>query len=608
VTAVAEVRVDVPVPHLDRVFDYAIPDDLQAAVQVGSRVRVRFSGRLVNGYVVGINDVSEHQLRPIERVLGLEPVLTPDVLRLVEQVAEHYAGSVHDVLRFAVPPRHARAEKSTDDPVGEIGPPDPDAWDRYDHGPSLLSRLSAGERIRAVWALAPAHDWADDVAALVRSVPDGGVIVIAPDATDVDRIADRLADAKPAVLLAEHGPERRYRTFLRILRGNRRIVIGTRSAIFAPLADLKLIVVWGDGDDALWDPHAPYWNARDVAAMRAHDLGCSLVVGSAGRTTEAQLWCDTGWAVSVMPSRATITAAAPRVQASADEPGRTPHLAWRVVQQGLEQGPVLVQVGRRGYIPRLACQSCREPAQCACGGPVQLTSGHAVPRCLWCGALIAHCASCGASNWRALAIGAERTAEEFGRTFPNALIIWSAGERIVRSVADEPAIVVATQGAEPRCAGGYAAVVLLDARAALQRGALRATEDAALRWFNAAALAKPKAPCVITADPALPAVQALVRWNAPWLAGRELADRRETGMPPATRMIALRGEDAAVVAREVMANIPGRTLGPVDDRVLLFIPRDEAAEVTRRVRAAIVQRALQRQTSIVTAVVDPREP
>lgn len=612
--SVAQVRVDIPVPHLDRVFDYAIPAGLADQIRPGVRVRVRFAGRLVNGFVVGIQQETEHDLKPIERVLGPDAVLTPEIYALAEGVAEHYAGSVHDVLRFAVPPRHARAERSLDGatPAARWATAEPQRWERYVHGAQLCERLASGESVRAVWSLAPATDWVEDAAALIRTVRQGGVIVVAPDATDVQRIQAHFLDADPAVLLAEHGPERRYRQFLRILRGHVQLVIGTRSAVFAPVADLRLIVIWGDGDDALWDQHAPYWNARDVAAIRAHQQGCAVVIGSPSRTTEAQLWCDTGWAVSIAPSRETKRADAPRVRGDeGDDMGaRIPRVAWQAIKSALSRGPVLVQVGRRGYLPRLACQACRTPIDCACGGPLQLASSHAIARCAWCGALAgdARCPSCGGREVRALAIGAERTAEEFGRAFPNTSILWSAGDNIRRVIADEPAIVVATQGAEPLAPTGYAAVVLADARSMLQRGGLRSAEDAVHRWFGAASLARPKADVVVTADPGLAAVQALVRWDAAWFAQRELVDRDSATMPPATRMVVLRGEPQDVQA--ITAELPKsvRILGPVDGRAIVLMARDEAAAVIAQLRAITIRRSADRGAKVVTVVVDPREP
>ena len=605
---------DIPVPHLDRVFDYAIPAALADEVRPGVRVRVRFAGRLINGFVAGVTRESEHDVRPIERVLGADAVLTPQISELAQRVAEHYAGSVHDVLRFAVPPRHARAERALEaEHVPAIWRTEPpDRWSRYQHGDGMCRRLAAGDPLRAVWSLAPASDWVDDVEALIRAQSEGGVLVVAPDATDVQRLQARMSDADPAVLLADHGPERRYRQFLRILRGHTHLVIGTRSAIFAPIRNLRLIIVWGDGDDALWDQHAPYWNARDVAAIRTHQQGCALIVGSPARTTEAQTWCDNGWAVSIAASRDTIRRDAPRVRGDEgeDSGARIPRVAWQTIQKGLVDGPVLVQVARRGYLPRLACQKCRVPIECGCGGPLQLTSGHAIATCAWCGALAgdARCPTCGGHELRALAIGAERTAEEFGRAFPNATIIWSAGDHIRRTIDDVNAIVVATQGAEPIAPNKYAAVVLADARSVLYRGSLRAAEEAVYRWFSAASLARPSAPVIVTADPGLAPVQSLVRWNAPWFAQREIVDRASTNMPPASRMVVLRGDAEDV--REVLIELPQtvQALGPVDGRAIVLIPRDHAADVIAQLHAITIRRSADRGAGVVTVIVDPREP
>lgn len=389
---VAQVVIDSSVPHLDHVFDYAVPEPLSATAVIGARVRVRFAGRLVNGFVVGREDHGTHpgDLRPLERVIGVEPVLTPATIALVQQVAERYAGTFSDVARAAVPPRHARAEAVTVTAaswVCETSPADRDRWTAYTRGEALLRRLdeAPGSGTRAVWSAAPAASWSADVAALARAVlarPVGGVLIVVPDARDVERCLAELDDARSAgvvaVLTADQGPERRYREFVRVLRGGARVVVGTRGAVFAPVSDLRLIVVWDDGDDALLDPQAPYWDARDVAAVRSHASGCDLVVGSPARSVATQQWCESGWARSVEPNRRTLAKRAPRVLAHSPEDSardeaasaaRIPHRAFEEARRALGAGPVLVQVSRRGYLPVLSCQSCREPARCACGGP-----------------------------------------------------------------------------------------------------------------------------------------------------------------------------------------------------------------------------------------------
>ena len=121
---VARVLVDVPLAHLDRPFDYLVPRKLDAQVVPGCRVKVRFAGQDVDGFVLDRVDASEHEgrLAPLRRSVSPEPVLAPWVARLSELVAARYAGTRSDVLRLAVPPRHATVEKQESVPAPAGGP------------------------------------------------------------------------------------------------------------------------------------------------------------------------------------------------------------------------------------------------------------------------------------------------------------------------------------------------------------------------------------------------------------------------------------------------------------------------------------------------------
>ena len=146
-----------------------MPADLDAQVVPGVRVRVRFAGQDVDGYVLDRAEASDHQgrLAPLRRVVSAEPVLTPQVLALCRAVADRYAGTLADVLRLAVPPRHARTEKEEPLPVA-VPAPDPtrglDPWGVYPAGAALLGRLRSGDAPRAVWTAPPGPIWADAVA------------------------------------------------------------------------------------------------------------------------------------------------------------------------------------------------------------------------------------------------------------------------------------------------------------------------------------------------------------------------------------------------------------------------------------------------------------
>ena len=152
---VARVAVDVELAHLDRPFDYLVPEPLSTAAQPGVRVRVRFAGRLVDGYVVERAAGSEHvgRLAFLEKVVSPEPVLAPEVLTLARQVADRYAGTLADVLRLAIPPRHARVESAAAGQPAQPAPgaperPAPEGWVRYEHGSAQLDAVHAGATVR----------------------------------------------------------------------------------------------------------------------------------------------------------------------------------------------------------------------------------------------------------------------------------------------------------------------------------------------------------------------------------------------------------------------------------------------------------------------------
>jgi primosomal protein N' (replication factor Y) len=625
------VAVDVPLAHLDRLFDYTVPESLDADAQPGARVRVRFSGRLVDGFIVERVDESEHaRLAPLQRVTSSLPVLTPEVLALAREVADRYAGTLPDVLRAAIPPRHARAEaallsKDAEPPVlpDEI---DLSAWADYAGGDAFASRVHAGESgLRGVWTSAPgagvsaAADWPALIArTALAAASHGGVVIVVPDARDLARVGAALdaaggADAY-ATLSADAGPQRRYSAFLRVLTGRVPIALGTRAAAFAPVASPSLLILWDDGDESLAEPHAPGWHAREVLALRSQLTGASLLAGGYTRTVETQQWIATSWAAPLAPLRDMLRSAAPRVVSDDDDASRIPRRAYDAAREALADGPVLVQVGRRGYVPALACQRCRERASCrACGGPLALGARGGAPTCRWCSTRVAswHCRSCGGERLRAMSVGSTRTAEELGRAFPGVPVITSTGERSVDQVGEEPALVVATTGTEPWAAGGYAAVLLLDAAAQTSRVALRAGEETARRWFSAAALARPGVPVVVTADAGLPVVQSLIRWDPGWLAARELQERRDLGLPPAVRAATLTGDSVAVEA--ALRELPdvARRLGPLpvagsdDARALVTIDRRHGADLSRALSAIAATRTARKDSTKLHLAVDP---
>jgi len=635
---VALVAVQVPLPHLDRGFEYLVPPEMDAEAAPGVRVKVRFSGREVDGFVLERRAKAEHvgTLASLRRVVGTEPVLTPEIAALAREVADTHAGSLADVLRLAVPPRHVRAEtaltaRPPTPPEGDVPTPDESPWARYPAGPTFLRRVRAGEGPWAAWSALPSVDpalgWpAAFAAAAAATLASGrGVILVVPDHRDVARLETALVGALGAGrhvrLTADQGPQARYTAWLSILRGHVRCVVGTRAAAYAPVHDLGLVAWWDDGDDLHAEPRAPYAHMRDVLRLRASRTGSALLVGGFARSVAVEQWVAEGAVREVVadvePRRALarVHVVGEGHDEERDGPGARAHLpsaAWRAAHAGLDHGPVLVQVPRRGYLPSLSCGECRTPARCPhCHGPLSLPGPGAPPTCRWCGRTPTRftCAECGSHRLRSSVVGARRTAEELGRAFPGVPVRTSGSPEVLSEVEGTPALVIATPGAEPVAHGGYAATLLLDAWASLDRPALDAGEEALRRWLAAAALTRPAADggvVVLAGAPVhtpLPVIEALVRWAPEWFARRELAERAELSLPPTVWMARVTGElpavrafgdDMAVAMQAV--GVPLDRLGPIpagdQAHLLLRAPAAAATQATaalaatRRTRSA----------------------
>lgn len=657
---VAAVVVVTPLAHLDREFEYAVPEDLDAAAVPGVAVRVRFAGRDLTGFVVGRRAVASHvgALTPIRAVVSTEPVLSGGLLELCRVVAKHYGGTTSDVLRLAIPQRHARAERALTErppsapaalrhPAGDPGP-----WRRYPAGASWLHRVAAGEAPAASWlalpGAAPEEDWPQALAvAAAWSLRAGrGVVIVVPDHRDVDRVDSALLDVLGAGhhvrLTADQGPQARYTAWLTASRGHVRCVVGTRAAAFVPVRDLGLVAWWDDGDDLHEEPRAPYPAVGEVLRLRAQLSSAAVLCGGFARSARQQLAVADGVDRPVDAGRAGVRAAAARVVVAGEEAvrdgpagaARLPSVAWRTAVSALQHGPVLVQVPRRGYVPALRCQDCRAPGRCReCSGPLALGASAAGVACRWCGTGLPPegfvCPHCEGRRLLSSVVGARRTAEELGRAFPGVPVLTSGAGTVLPAAGPAPALVIATPGAEPVADGGYAAVLLLDGWALLERASLDAGLEALRRWMAAAALCRPAAVggmvvlCGTSTTPG-PAVEALVRWDPAWLAAAELAERSALRLPPMVTIARVTGDrqdlaELAASAAEIEAierigpvPLPAPAHGAVGDpaaaQLLLRVDRAGRGELARWLAAARAVRSAAKSAAPISVHVDVREP
>jgi primosomal protein N' (replication factor Y) len=658
-SGVARVLIDSGLPHLDRFFDYLIPAKMADEAEPGVRVRVRLAGRSYAGYILSRTDTSEHRgkLLPLSKVVSPVPVLPPSLARLCREVADHYAGSMSDVVRLAVPPRYAAAESAwmseTANRASAVVPTDrvstgtdlsnrseleasssgPVEWGSQPSWRGVfLDRLDSAPR--TTWCCPPTQDWVEPLAQLVvgASTQASPTLVVLPDWRDVERFSEAIElmvdPATVAVLRAGLGPQARYEQYLKVLAGLVGVVVGTRSAAFAPLPNLKLCVIWDDGDPNHAEQRAPYPHARDVLAMRSHEQKTAFLCAGYTRTPEVQRWVDGGWLQPIPLERGSVRAIRPTVSVTEDSDrspldtvARLPPSAMAALRTGVETGPVLVQVARRGYIPVSACGRCRQIASCRkCGGSLAISdpdeAGGQLVECRKCGHTQAEwtCRECGGQALRAVAMGAGRTAHELGRLLPAVPIHISTGDHPLDRVSGDPGIVVATSGLEPRADGGYLAGFFPDAEIELWRSGATARTEALRRWFGAASLLRAGAPLRIAADPANSTVQALIRWDPIGASADQLAERAELLLPPVARLVRVDGSEADLADLiEAIGELPGlRVLGPREhpdknDQVRVALTATDGGDLVRRVRRIVVARAAARSGQPLRVHVDPQD-
>lgn len=628
---VAQIAIDSPLPHLDRLFDYAVPEKLDATAQPGVRVRIRFAGKLTDGWLISRTSETEHEgtLAPLANVISPEVVLLPEVLELARAVAARQSGVLSDVLRNAVPNRHAGAEETVFPDPSKIAPIDPSAWADYVGGAALIRRSVEKQQPRAIVTTGgdnPALLLAQY--ALSVASAEQGVIIVVPDRAAIDRVLIALAESgcpREAVttIAADDGPSKRYRNWLAALRGSASIVVGTRNAVFAPLPNLGAICVWDDWNDTLADPQAPYWHARDVAVMRSAQQDTALVF--IGATMSVESFALMPWMAHVARTREQQREMSPRVRSALDDSAdkmnpaargaRIPSLVMQTMKSALEKGPVLVLVARTGYTPRLVCDQCRQPALCSlCSGALTETKRSSAPTCHLCGHIEStwSCGKCKGTRVRATVVGSSRTAEELGRAFPGIAVRNSSSDHILRDVDSRPAIVVATAGAAPVARDGYSAAILLDGNSMLSRPDLAANQETYAKWNECVSLVRADGEVVVVADSEHPAVQALIRHDPAGFAAREFEQRTQVQLPPAVRLAVLSGmqsdiDDVIEMAGfgdqvSVRGPVPGKD-GQV--RMLVTVDKPSGLKLAETLKAVTAARSAKRKGTQVNVRIDP---
>ena len=558
---------------------------------------------------------------------------------------------------------------------------------------NVLHDALTGQRFQSFVfdSLPGAQEWQRNMAWMVATALSAGkaAVVELPTMREVEDLMPMLRNygLKPfapapaggwmgdvAVLNAETMPAAdRYRTYLAVALGQVKVVIGTRAVMYAPVEGPALFAILEDAAYQNMDGMMPYPQARGVMRLRAKSHGGVFVAMANARTPQSQ-WENTGpgtvetpvsgYSTAIHPLASPLKDATPWVRwlnrdelARLADPSigaRVPHTAVRVLSKALESGPVLLSIPQDNVSETLSCAKCHRQVRCAkCSGPLQLPADRrdSTPRCRWCGAAAINwkCPGCGHERMRVVRVGAAGTAAELAGLFRGVPVVLSSKTQgLVRDVACQPMIVIATPGFEPRVrpvsaeqgsAGHeYRAVAVLDAWTSLYALGVDARLDTLTAWMRAMSLCAPRsrggqALILGETDPAI--AQSLMLWDSRILAAKDLEERVETGTPPAVAAACVWGRRDAVMTLmqrigalggdwTACGELPGM-LGPVPiaqpdtvdareleataDRVkaVIRVPQSRRAELAARLHRETARHVASREPGELRFRVDPKD-
>jgi primosomal protein N' (replication factor Y) len=492
-------------------------------------VQVPFKDKHLEGIVIDRTALTSdsRELKSIYKLLGEYPVASAETIELISLTASFWGGSPYDVIRSAIPPRVASAEK----------------------GLSLAARPSSpkAEAVATFHLLPPKLDPISALCSLFLSRKTSGVkLIIVPTARDLLRLAASLAEQDIDFTSLDSNLPRadRYRNFLSASLGAASVVIGMRGAIFAPIPGLSEIYLHQENSEHYYERRSPYWNTREVAWIRSKLSNLDLHFTGYVPSLDVAIDIDKK-EISYQATREKIS-----VVAQASSNGELiPSKIYQQVRKAIATGPVLFLVPAKGYATAISCAKCRNIAICECGGKLSKSSAKSEPTCVLCNKRYQNwkCGWCGEARVFLTSRGIERFAEEIGRSFPNQVVIQSTASDPRDSVSSDPALVISTPGVEPVAESGYAAVIMLQVDRFLSSSASNGVERAYSNFFAAGALISDSGVIALVSDDGSPITSALTTWNPATISKREIEQRISLHLPPISGAVLVLADSAELV-------------------------------------------------------------
>ncbi|HXW59116.1 MAG TPA: primosomal protein N' [Solirubrobacteraceae bacterium] len=415
-------------------FDYRLPEELRGGVvDVGSMLVVPFGRRKVLGVVVGMSDSSEVATQKLLAPLrALELGVPPELVSLADWVAREYCSTLARALGLVLPPdatrrlggrRRKAPERPQHLPVGprSLHPPPLSADQREALEPvvtAIRARRAEQRLLHGVTGSGKTEIYLRSAAAAL--VQGRSAIVLVPEIALTPQIIGRFVDRFGEIVAVLHSrlrPGERYGEWRRLREGSARICVGPRSAVFAPLSDVGLIVIDEEHDASYKHEGDPRYDARDVAERRALANDALLLAGSATPRAESALRLPCSRLTRRVDGRPLPEV---RVLDMRGQPhGLHPETADALARVRATAGKAIVLLNRRGWSNFLSCRCCGHVWSCPhCDVALVLHRADAYVACHHCGhrePVPARCGHCSSTAVARHGAGTERLAHELSR-------------------------------------------------------------------------------------------------------------------------------------------------------------------------------------------------
>lgn len=537
----ARVIVESDLVQLDREFDFIIPEALASRVAIGQRVKFPLgrTKKAQTGFITQVTESSNFATSELLELVDETSVLQNDVYELCKQVAARQCVATGELLKSAIPDHMPRIEvsKRIVDPLPIIDFPVqlPKLGQRAAVLTSARSISHQGIR-ESDWC------WLFAQQAYAQLSQGKSSILLVPEIDQVNQLSELLSQIGLGQHVIRYVPSAkksdRFIAFRQTLDAEAVIVIGTRSAIYAPVQKLGLIALFDDADDSFREQGSPFTHVRDLAMMRAgKNLG--LLIAANYRSLEVQRLVEIGYLTD-----SEVAIAPPRISFS--EPGvRVDSASFKLIRESITRGPVLILLPRKGESSTIYCAGCDSRLKCAkCSGPMwEPTSGKY--QCRLCQSFAFSCSQCGSSQTRRGRTGSTRTVAEIGKAFPGVYVIEATADKKPGRIRNKNHIVIATPGSAPRVQNGYSALIVLDTDVWLAVPLIRAEQNGIRDWMEAIELLSDDGRAHLSnLDRGLG--QAISLWQHRALASQALSELGKLQLPPATRVVSIESDSQTI--------------------------------------------------------------